>query len=227
MILGSDFALLRIGGKRMGKQIYGYIRVSTVEQNIDRQQIALAAFGVSPENIFVDKVSGKDFDRPEWKRLMKALRRDDLVVVKSVDRLGRNYEEMIEQWRLITKKKQADIYVLDMPVLDTRGKRDLMGTLIADIVLVVMSFFAQSEREAIRQRQAEGIAAARAKGKHLGLKPMEPPPEFPQVREEWAQGKLSARKAAKKLGVSNHTFAKWTKKTAGCEGEPSRPTNKT
>lgn len=205
----------------MGKQIYGYIRVSTIEQNIDRQQIALATFGVPPENIFVDKVSGKDFDRPEWKRLMKALRHDDLVVVKSVDRLGRNYEEMIEQWRLITKQKQADIYVLDMPVLDTRGRRDLMSTLIADIVLAVMSFFAQSEREAIRQRQAEGIAAARAKGKQLGLKPMEPPPEFQQVREEWAQGKLSARQAAKRLGVCNHTFAKWAKKTAGSEGEPS------
>ncbi len=207
----------------MNKKIYGYIRVSTIDQNTDRQENALEAFGVPPENVFVDKQSGKDFERPAWKSLMKTLRHDDLIVVKSVDRLGRNYEEMIEQWRFITRTKQADIYVIDMPVLDTRGKRDLMGTLIADIVLVVMSFFAQSEREAIRQRQAEGIAAARAKGKHLGLKPMEPPPEFPQVREEWAQGKLSARKAAKKLGVSNHTFAKWTKKTAGCEGEPSSP----
>lgn len=211
----------------MNKKIYGYIRVSTIDQNTDRQENALEAFGVPPENVFVDKQSGKDFERPAWKSLMKTLRHDDLIVVKSVDRLGRNYEEMIEQWRFITRTKQADIYVIDMPVLDTRGKRDLMGTLIADIVLVVMSFFAQSEREAIRQRQAEGIAAARAKGKHLGLKPMEPPPEFPQVREEWAQGKLSARKAAKKLGVSNHTFAKWTKKTAGCEGEPLRPPEKT
>ena len=164
----------------MNKKIYGYIRVSTIDQNTDRQENALEAFGVPPENVFVDKQSGKDFERPAWKHLMKMLRHDDLIVVKSVDRLGRNYEEMIEQWRFITRTKQADIYVIDMPVLDTRGKRDLMGTLIADIVLVVMSFFAQSEREAIRQRQAEGIAAARAKGKHLGLKPMEPPPEFPR-----------------------------------------------
>lgn len=205
----------------MNKKIYGYIRVSTIDQNIDRQEIALKSFGVPPENVFIDKQSGKDFDRPEWKRLMKKLRSNDLLVVKSMDRLGRNYEEMTKMWRVITKQKQADIYVIDMPVLDTRGKRDLMGTLIADIVLVVMSFFAQSEREAIRQRQAEGIAAARAKGKQLGLKPMEPPPEFPQVREEWAQGKLSARQAAKRLGVCNHTFAKWAKKTAGSEGEPS------
>ncbi len=211
----------------MNKKIYGYIRVSTIDQNTDRQENALEAFGVPPENVFVDKQSGKDFERPAWKRLMKTIRHDDLIVVKSVDRLGRNYEEMIEQWRFITRTKQADIYVIDMPVLDTRGKRDLMGTLIADIVLVVMSFFAQSEREAIRQRQAEGIAAARAKGKHLGLKPMEPPPEFPQVREAWEKGKLSARKAAKKLGVSNHTFAKWTKNNAGRESEPLRPTEKT
>ncbi len=196
----------------MNKQIYGYIRVSTTDQNTDRQKIALDAFGVPPQNMFVDKVSGKDFERPAWKRLMKTLRQDDLVVVKSVDRLGRNYEEMIEQWRLITKQKQADIFVLDTPILDTRGKRDLMGTLIADIVLVVMSFFAQSEREAIRQRQAEGIAVAKAKGVKFGGIPMQPPLDFPRIYKEWEKGELSAREAARNLRVSHHTFLKWARK---------------
>ena len=148
----------------MGNKIYGYIRVSTKEQHEDRQRIALDAFGVPRDNMFMDKISGKDFDRPAWKRLMETLRPDDLLVVKSVDRLGRNYVEMIDQWRMITKTKQADIFVIDTPILDTRGKRDLMGTLVADLVLVVMSYFAQSEREANHQRQAEGIAAAKAKG---------------------------------------------------------------
>ena len=196
----------------MNGKIYGYVRVSTKEQHEERQRIALETFGVPKENVFMDKQSGKNFDRPGWKRLMKALRSDDLLVLKSVDRLGRNYAEMIEEWRVITKKKQADIYVMDMPILDTRGKRDLMGTLVADLVLVIASYFAQSEREAIRQRQAEGIAAAKAKGVKFGAKPKELPEDFEDVRREWEQGELSAREAGKRLGVSHHTFLKWAKR---------------
>ncbi len=196
----------------MDKKIYGYIRVSTKEQHIDRQQIALDEFGVPPQNVFIDKMSGKNFDRPAWKKLMRKLKPDDLLVVKSVDRLGRNYAEMIEEWRIITKEKQADIYVIDMPILDTRGKRDLMGTLIGDLVLALMSFFSQSERDAIRKRQAEGIAVAKAKGIKFGAAPMKPPAEFPGIHSQWAKGELSARGAAKMLGVSHHTFLKWARK---------------
>ena len=195
----------------MKGKIYGYIRVSTREQHEDRQRVALDEAGVPHECVFMDKQSGKDFDRPAWKRLMKTLRPNDLLVVKSVDRLGRNYAEMSEQWRIITKEKQADIFVIDMPVLDTRGKRDLMGTLVADIIFFVVSFFAESEREAIRQRQAEGIAAAKARGVKFGATPLEPPSEFAKVREKWEQGAISARKAGKMLGVSHHTFLKWAR----------------
>lgn len=197
----------------MDKNIYGYVRVSTKDQHTDRQMIALNEFGVPQQNIFTDKISGRNFDRPAWNQLMDTLQPDDLLVVKSIDRLGRNYAEMMEQWRVITKEKRVDILVLDTPVLDTCGKRDLMGTLVADIVLVVMSFFAQSEREAIRQRQAEGIAIAKAKGVKFGGTPMKPPKKYKRLQKEWAEGKLSAREAAKRLGVSHHTFLKWTQKT--------------
>lgn len=177
----------------MSGKTYGYIRVSTKEQHEDRQRIALDDFGVPRENVFMDKLSGKNFDRPAWQKLLRKLRPDDLLVVKSVDRLGRNYAEMMEQWRTITKEKQADIYVIDMPILDTRGKRDLMGTLVADIVLAIASYFAESEREAIHQRQVEGIAIAKAKGVKFGKAQMQPPKEFPALREEWKQKRLSAR----------------------------------
>lgn len=190
-------------------KIYGYIRVSTKEQHEDRQRIALDAFGVSPENVFMDKMSGKDFDRPAWKRLMKTLRPDDLLVVKSVDRLGRNYAEMTDQWRLITKTMQVDIFVIDTPILDTRGQRDLMGSLVADLVFVVMSYFAQSEREANHQRQAEGIAAAKANGVKFGRPTKNPPAAFSALCEKWRQGLISARYAAKQLGVACNTFLKW------------------
>ena len=195
----------------MSKKIYGYIRVSTKEQHEDRQRIALDEFGVPRENIFMDTQSGKTFERPAWKKLMRKLRQDDLLVVKSVDRLGRNYAEMIEVWRDITKKKQADIYVIDLPVLDTRGKRDLMGTLVADVVLVIASYFAQSEREIIHQRQAEGIAAAKARGVKFGGTPKVPLEEFDNVRKEWKCSAISARKAGKELGVSHHSFLKWAR----------------
>ena len=160
---------------------YGYARVSTKEQNEQRQIIALTQFGLLQENIYVDKQSGKDFERTEYQRLMRRLKRSDLLVIKSIDRLGRNYGEILEQWRIMTKEKHVFIVVLDMPLLDTRKANDLTNELIADIVLQLLSYVAQTEREFIRQRQAEGIAAAKARGVHFGKKPKEKPPEFPTV----------------------------------------------
>lgn len=151
-------------------ELYGYVRVSSRDQNTDRQQIALREYGVAEGNVFTDKQSGKDFDRPAYRRLVRKLKPDDTLVVKSIDRLGRNYEEILEQWRLLTKKKRVEIVVLDMPLLDTRRGRDLTGTLIADIVLQLLSYVAQTEREFIRQRQAEGIAAAKAQGAPGGVR---------------------------------------------------------
>lgn len=150
---------------------YGYVRVSSKDQNEARQLIAMNEFGVAQDKIYVDKQSGKDFDRPQYKRMLRRLHRGDTIVIKSIDRLGRNYDEIIEQWRIITKEKRASIVVLDMPLLDTRHDRDLMGTLIADIVLQLLSYVAQTERELIRQRQTEGIAAAKAKGVKFGARP--------------------------------------------------------
>lgn len=156
----------------MAGTIYGYIRVSTREQNEDRQRLALAALPVPKENIYMDKQSGKDFERPQYRRLVRRLRRDDLLYVKSIDRLGRNYSEILEQWRMLTKEKGVDIAVLDMPLLDTRRGKDLMGTFLSDIVLQVLSFVAENERDNIRQRQAEGIAAAKARGVRFGRPPL-------------------------------------------------------
>lgn len=193
----------------MKEKIYGYIRVSSKEQNEDRQYIAMREFGVPDDCVFVDKQSGKDFDRPGYRKLMKKIKPADTLVIKSIDRLGRNYEEILNQWRIITKDKQAAIVVLDMPLLDTRQGRDLTGTLIADIVLQLLSYVAQTEREFIRQRQAEGIAAAKARGVKFGRKPMERPNEFESVRQKWKGGKISARKAAEQLGITHRTFVKW------------------
>lgn len=195
----------------MEQKTYGYIRVSTKEQNIDRQLIALQEFGVIEQYIYTDKLSGKDFERPQYRRLVKKLKPGDTLVIKSIDRLGRNYDEILEQWRVITKEKRASIVVLDMPLLDTRQGRDLTGTLIADIVLQLLSYVAQTERDFIRQRQAEGIAAAKAKGVSFGRRPKERPPEFPAVLQEWEAGNLSARKAANLLGVNHRTFLKWAR----------------
>lgn len=195
----------------MKEQVYGYIRVSSRDQNEDRQRLALGAFGISDRNIFIDKQSGKDFDRPGYQRLLKRLKPGDTLVIKSIDRLGRNYDEILEQWRVSTKEKRAAIVVLDMPLLDTRQGRDLTGTLIADIVLQLLSYVAQTEREFIRQRQREGIEAARARGVQLGRRPKERPPAFEAVYEEWLAGKLSARAAAQRLNVCHQTFLKWTK----------------
>ena len=188
---------------------YGYARVSTKEQNELRQLVALEQFGLDKKQIFVDKQSGKDFERRNYKRLVRKLKPGDTLVVKSIDRLGRNYAEILEQWRIITKEKRAAIVVLDMPLLDTRQSRDLTGTLIADIVLQLLSYVAQTEREFIRQRQAEGIAAARASGVRFGRPLIEQPETFPAVRALWASGGISARAAAKQLGVSAKTFTRW------------------
>lgn len=188
---------------------YGYIRVSTKEQNEDRQLIAMREFGVPEENVIMDKQSGKDFDRPGYKRLMRKLQTGDTLVIKSIDRLGRNYDEILEQWRLITKEKQAAIVVLDMPLLDTRRNRDLTGTLIADIVLQLLSYVAQTEREFIRQRQAEGIAAAKAQGVRFGRPPLVQPKEFPAVHQDWLKKEISAREAARRLSVTHKTFLRW------------------
>ena len=190
---------------------YGYARVSTREQNAGRQIAALTAFGIASDAVYTDRQSGKDFDRAQYRRLINRLRPSDTVVVKSIDRLGRNYDEILEQWRVITKEKRAAIVVLDMPLLDTRQNRDLTGTLIADIVRQLLSYVAETERALIRQRQAEGIAAARANGVKFGRKPREKPGNYAQVKAEWERGALSARKAAAELGVSHSTFLAWVR----------------
>ena len=195
----------------MEKQNYGYIRVSSSEQREDRQVIALRDAGVPEKNIYMDKQSGKDFERKGYQRMVRKLKPGDTLFVKSIDRLGRNYNEILEQWRVITKEKQAAIVVLDMPLLDTRQRHDLTGTLIADIVLQLLSYVAQTERELIRQRQAEGIAAAKEKGVHFGRQALKLPPEYDKVYYSWSVGELSARAAARSLGISHQTFLKWTK----------------
>ena len=191
--------------------IYGYVRVSTREQNEGRQIIAMKEFGVAAEHIVLDKQSGKDFDRPGYRRLMRKLKAGDTLVIKSIDRLGRNYEEILEQWRLLTKEKLASIVVLDMPLLDTRQGRDLTGVLIADIVLQLLSYVAQTEREFNRQRQAEGIAAAKARGVHFGRNFKERGENYGSVMAAWKRGELSDRAAARELGVAHGTFQWWRK----------------
>ena len=172
---------------------YGYVRVSSRDQNEERQIIAMYEFGIEDKQIYLDKQSGKDFDRPQYRKLMRKLKCDDTLVVKSIDRLGRNYDEILVQWRAITKQKKAAIVVLDMPLLDTRQSRDLTGTLIADIVLQLLSYVAQTEREFIKQRQKEGIAAAKARGVQFGRAPMERPAEYSTLRTMWLQGEMPHR----------------------------------
>lgn len=193
---------------------YGYARVSTKEQHEERQLIALTGFGIAESAIFVDKQSGKDFERTQYRRLMRKLKDGDTLVVKSIDRLGRNYEEILEQWRVITKEKHAAIVVLDMPLLDTRQNRDLTGMLIADIVLQLLSYVAQKEREFIRQRQAEGIAAAKARGVRFGRQPMQRPENFLSLQQRWERGEISARQAAEQLKITHRTFLRWVKEKA-------------
>ena len=186
--------------------LYGYIRVSTRDQNEDRQLIALRELKIPEKNIFMDKQSGKDFNRPQYKRLVRKLKKDDLLYIKSIDRLGRNYAEILEQWRLLTQTKGADIVVLDMPLLDTRRGKDLMGTFLSDIVLQVLSFVAENERSNIRQRQAEGIAAAKARGIRLGRPPKPLPKSFFLAVERWKKGELSGKQAAEACSMPVSSF---------------------
>lgn len=186
----------------MKKNVYGYMRVSSTDQNMERQRVELLQWGVREKNLFADKLSGKDFARPNYQRLRKKLRAGDVLVVKSIDRLGRNYEEVQAEWRHLVKTVRADIVILDMPLLDTRTDKDLIGTLISDIVLQLLSYVAQAEREYIRQRQAEGIALARAAGKHLG-RPAKPYPEgFEACYEKWRCGALDFGRMRERLGLT-------------------------
>ncbi len=203
----------------MSGNTYGYVRVSTQEQNEARQLAAMRSFGVAEENIIVEKLSGKDFRRPQYQQLVRRLRPGDVLVVKSIDRLGRNYAEILEQWGTVTKERAAAIVVLDMPLLDTRQGRDLTGTLIADIVLQLLSYVAQTERENIRQRQAEGIAAALERGVRFGRKRTELPERFGELARLWREGGVSSREAARELGVSHHTFLRRVKEEAAAEQE--------
>lgn len=186
--------------------VYGYIRVSSKDQKEDRQQIALKEVGVDLQNIYVDKQSGKDFNRPQYKKMLRKLKKDDLLYIKSIDRLGRNYEEILQQWRILTKEKGVDIVVLDMPLLDTRRGKDLMGTFLSDIVLQVLSFVAENERTNIKQRHAEGIAAAKAQGIKFGRPPLPLPDNFYEVHKAWRSNKITLKQAAEACNMPVGTF---------------------
>ena len=186
--------------------VYGYIRVSSKDQKEDRQQIALKEIGVELRNIYIDKQSGKDFNRPQYKKMLRKLKKDDLLYIKSIDRLGRNYEEILQQWRILTKEKGVDIVVLDMPLLDTRRGKDLMGTFLSNIVLQVLSFVAENERTNIKQRQAEGIAAAKAQGIKFGRPPLPLPDNFYEVHKAWRSKKITLKQAAEACNMPIGTF---------------------
>lgn len=201
---------------------FAYIRVSTKEQHTDRQLAALEPYRIPARNIFCDYQSGKDFSRPAYQKLLRRMKSGDLLIIKSIDRLGRNYAEILNQWQYITKTLHADILVIDMPLLDTREKEgDLTGVFVADLVLQILAYVAQTERDFIRQRQAEGIAAAQAKGVHFGRNEIDMPDEFEMLYASWADGEISLREAAKKLGVSHMTFyrrCKQMEENIGTEG---------
>lgn len=186
--------------------IYGYMRVSSKEQNEDRQKIALTEMGVPEKNIYMDKQSGKDFERTQYKRLLRKLNENSVLYIKSIDRLGRNYGELNEQWRIITKEKKADIVVIDMPLLDTRREKNLLGTFISDVVLALLSYVAENERTNIKQRQAEGIAAAKARGVKFGRPPLPIPENFYQMHKDWRAGKITIEEAAKACNMCPKTF---------------------
>ncbi|MBO5127844.1 MAG: recombinase family protein [Clostridia bacterium] len=190
----------------MENKVLGYARVSSVEQNEDRQLDALHNAGVEDKFIFIDKQSGKDFDRPQYKKMVKKLKPGDLLYIMSIDRLGRNYEEIQKQWRILTKEIGIDIVVLDMPLLDTRQGKDLMGTFIADLVLQILSFVSETERSAIRERARQGIAAAKARGVRFGRPEVPVPEEFPQIVKAWEKGEISFDQAIKQCGMSEATF---------------------
>lgn len=196
----------------MEKRIFGYIRVSTKDQKTDRQNVAMAEVNVPEKNVFTDKLSGRNFERPQYKKMLRKLKKGDTLFVKSIDRLGRNYEEIIEQWRIITKEKCVDIVIIDFPLLDTRKKdKDLTGTFVADLVLQILSYVAQTERENIKQRQKEGIAAAKNKGIKFGRPKKVIPKEFRKYYRQWKKGTISGRQAGIMLGVNHNTFFMWTR----------------
>ncbi len=189
---------------------YGYIRVSSRDQNEDRQLIAMHNYGIDDKHIILDKQSGKDFNRPGYQKLLRRLRPGDCLVFQSIDRMGRNYDDILEQWRIITREKHSDIVILDMPLLDTRVRdRDFTGTFLADLVLSILSFVAQTEREFISRRQAEGIAAAKARGVRFGRPPKARPDNYAEIKQAWQQKRLSARRAAQALGITHNTFLRW------------------
>lgn len=191
-------------------RVFGYVRVSARDQNIDRQMIVMEKLKIPKNNLFIDKLSGKDFNRPSYKRMVRKMRAGDVLYIKSIDRLGRDYTEIIEQWRILTKKKKADIVVVDFPLLDTRKKdKDLTGTFIADLVLQILSYVAQTERENIKQRQKEGITAAKAKGVRFGRPAKDVPEDFFEIYEIWKKKKISFREASRRLQVDHNTFKKW------------------
>lgn len=185
---------------------YGYVRVSSTDQNEDRQMIALHQVGVEDKHIFMDKQSGKDFDRPQYKKMVKKMRHGDLLYVLSIDRLGRNYDEIQHQWRILTKEIGIDVCVIDMPLLDTRRSKDLLGTFVADLVLQVLSFAAHNERDNIRKRQAEGIAAAKARGVHMGRPVINAPPDFDKIVKAWEKKEITMEEAMKRCRMSETTF---------------------
>lgn len=187
-------------------ELYGYVRVSSRDQNEERQLRALYETGVRQKNIFVDKQSGSDFERPQYQRLIKSIKPNDVLYIKSIDRLGRNYQEILEQWRFLVREKRADIVVMDMPLLDTRHGKDLMGTFLSDIVLQILSFVAENERMNIRQRQAEGIAAAKAKGVRFGRPPLPLPKNFHEIHASWRERKITLKEAAQACGMPVGTF---------------------
>lgn len=204
------------------QKIYGYMRVSTKEQNEDRQRIALIEMGVSEENIYMDKQSGKDFDRLQYKRLLRKLDENSVLIIKSIDRLGRNYADLNEQWRIITKEKKADIVVIDMPLLDTRRDKNLLGTFISDMVLALLSYVAENERITIRQRQSEGIAAAKARGVKFGRPQVELPDNFSEIHKQWREGKITINQAAKACNLAKSTFFDKVKMYEKSESEKVR-----
>ena len=190
----------------MENNTFGYARVSSRDQNEERQILALLEMGVPEQNIYVDKQSGKDFNRPQYKKLLRRVKQDDLIYIKRIDRLGRNYTEILDQWKVITKDKRVDLYVMDMPILDTRREKNLLGTFISDLVLALLSYVAENERNNIRQRQAEGIAAAKARGVHFGRHPNPLRDNFYEVYQQWKMKKISVSEAAKQCGMPQTTF---------------------
>ncbi len=192
---------------------YGYVRVSTREQNEERQMIAMREVKIPEKNIYLDKQSGKDFDRPMYRKMVRQMKEDDLLYIKSIDRLGRNYEEILEQWRMLCKVKKVDIVVLDMPLLDTRWGKDLVGTFISDIVLQLLSFVAENERSNIHQRQAEGIAAAKERGVRFGRPNIDLPADFDDILAAYVRREIRAKEALEKAGVSRATFYRRVRET--------------